>query len=91
MSLCVRDTSTGFARFVNEMRSLHTPCGTVGYIAPEIAAAEPSYDLSVDLWAVGTAFYSRYLFCDVAVALLIRAALRLPFYPPIFSHVPSKA
>ncbi|KAJ3020923.1 hypothetical protein HKX48_009527 [Thoreauomyces humboldtii] len=35
-----------------------TPCGTVGYTAPEILAARPRYNKGVDMWALGCVLYT---------------------------------
>ncbi|KAI9223750.1 kinase-like domain-containing protein, partial [Blastocladiella britannica] len=52
-----------------------TPCGTVGYTAPEIVTAQ-SYNTSVDLWALGCVLYTMLCgfppFYDEDTAILTR-------------------
>ncbi|CAO3638476.1 unnamed protein product [Cunninghamella echinulata] len=41
----------------NNNHQAKTPCGTIGYIAPEIASGE-CYTKSVDMWALGCVLYT---------------------------------
>jgi len=58
---------------VLDMGSTDTPCGTVGYLAPEIAK-EMSHTFSVDMWALGCVLYSMLCgfpaFYDQSVPIL---------------------
>jgi len=54
-TLCIADF--GFSKFVNEGERLSTPCGTLGYAAPEIANAQ-TYSKGVDLWSLGVTMYT---------------------------------
>ena len=48
----------GLAKLLtDDCGSLSTPCGTVGYAAPEITTAD-SYKSSVDLWSLGIILYT---------------------------------
>lgn len=49
-------TDFGFAKFVPNREPLTTPCGTPGYIAPEILNSK-SYGPSVDVWSIGVIMY----------------------------------
>eukprot|EP01116_Phalansterium_solitarium_P023407 TRINITY_DN8183_c0_g1_i2.p1 TRINITY_DN8183_c0_g1~~TRINITY_DN8183_c0_g1_i2.p1 ORF type:complete len:789 (+),score=158.08 TRINITY_DN8183_c0_g1_i2:154-2520(+) len=53
--LCIADF--GFARFIATNELLLTPCGTPGYVAPEIANAG-HYDKGVDMWSLGVIMYT---------------------------------
>mmetsp|Transcript_20477 Transcript_20477/g.78507 ORF Transcript_20477/g.78507 Transcript_20477/m.78507 type:complete len:517 (+) Transcript_20477:182-1732(+) len=47
----------GFARLAAATTRLTTPCGTPGYAAPEIGAAQ-AYTRGVDMWSVGVVLYT---------------------------------
>lgn len=53
--LCLADF--GFAKFVTDEDWIASPCGTVQYVAPEIANAE-TYKKSVDMWSLGVVMYT---------------------------------
>jgi len=53
--ICIADF--GFAKFVKDEEALTTPCGTPGYVAPEIANSE-SYNKGVDMWSLGVIMYT---------------------------------
>jgi len=55
----------GLSKLVGPNDTLHVPCGTMGYVAPEVLMQQP-YGKPVDLWSVGVVTY-----------LLLRG--RLPF------------
>lgn len=55
----------GLSKLVGPNDTLHVPCGTLGYVAPEVLMQQP-YGKQVDLWSVGVVTY-----------LLLRG--RLPF------------
>lgn len=40
---------------------LHSSCGTLGYIAPEVLWGPGDYDFSADMWSVGVVF-AEFLF-----------------------------
>lgn len=46
-----------FATFIDEKESLSTPCGSLGYFAPEIASFA-SYKKGVDIWSLGIILYT---------------------------------
>lgn len=49
----------GFARLKQEKESLHTPCFTLHYAAPEVLSGDPSgYDENCDLWSLGVILYT---------------------------------
>lgn len=49
----------GFARLKQEKESLHTPCFTLHYAAPEVLKGDPEgYDENCDLWSLGVILYS---------------------------------
>lgn len=54
-SICLADF--GFAKFTTADMSLLTPCGTPGYVAPEIANSEV-YSKAVDMWSLGVVAYT---------------------------------
>lgn len=48
----------GFARLKDEKESLHTPCYTLKYAAPEVLqGASDGYDENCDLWSLGVTLY----------------------------------
>ena len=72
-----------------------TPCGTVGYTAPEIVKDE-RYSKSVDMWALGCVLYTLLCgfppFYDENVNVMYRRILRDPLlfpptYPPMHAHL----
>jgi len=75
----------GFAKRITEGETLTTPCGTPGYVAPEIANSE-SYKKSVDMWSLGVVMYT--LLCgfppfyseddDVLLELIAEGAFSFP-------------
>ncbi|CAH1124929.1 unnamed protein product [Ceutorhynchus assimilis] len=49
----------GFARLKREKESLHTPCFTLHYAAPEVLKGDPEgYDENCDLWSLGVILYT---------------------------------
>lgn len=49
----------GFARLKREKESLHTPCFTLHYAAPEVLNGDPEgYDENCDLWSLGVILYT---------------------------------
>lgn len=49
----------GFARLKQEKESLHTPCFTLHYAAPEVLKGDPEgYDENCDLWSLGVILYT---------------------------------
>ncbi|KAF5297430.1 hypothetical protein FQR65_LT01361 [Abscondita terminalis] len=49
----------GFARLKQEKESLHTPCFTLHYAAPEVLNGDPQgYDENCDLWSLGVILYT---------------------------------
>lgn len=49
----------GFARLKREKESLHTPCFTLHYAAPEVLKGDPEgYDENCDLWSLGVVLYT---------------------------------
>lgn len=47
----------GFAKIVSgPMSPMTTPCGTPGYVAPEILSGKP-YTMRVDIWSLGVIFF----------------------------------
>ncbi|XP_076264850.1 ribosomal protein S6 kinase alpha-5-like isoform X1 [Rhynchophorus ferrugineus] len=49
----------GFARLKREKESLHTPCFTLHYAAPEVLRGDPEgYDENCDLWSLGVILYT---------------------------------
>jgi serine/threonine protein kinase len=53
--LCIADL--GFSKFINEGERLTSPCGTLGYAAPEVAELS-SYTKEVDIWSLGVIMYT---------------------------------
>jgi len=53
----VKIADFGFSKNIEEGNLLSTPCGSPGYVAPEIAN-EQSYTTGVDLWSVGVIMYT---------------------------------
>lgn len=49
-------TDFGLAKRVAVTESMLTPCGTPGYVAPEVLKSEP-YGPEVDLWSTGVILY----------------------------------
>jgi len=47
----------GLSKIFDDENKLQTRCGTPDYVAPEVIAAEGSYDKGVDMWAVGVISY----------------------------------
>jgi calcium/calmodulin-dependent protein kinase I len=45
----------GFAK-AGTTKTMHTQCGTPGYVAPEILKRVP-YGMEVDMWSVGVICY----------------------------------
>ncbi|XP_015599737.1 ribosomal protein S6 kinase alpha-5 isoform X2 [Cephus cinctus] len=54
---CIKIVDFGFARLKRGRESLHTPCFTLPYAAPEVLARQ-GYDESCDLWSLGAILYS---------------------------------
>ncbi|KAJ8926219.1 hypothetical protein NQ314_021428 [Rhamnusium bicolor] len=49
----------GFARLKQEKETLHTPCFTLHYAAPEVLKGDPEgYDENCDLWSLGVILYT---------------------------------
>lgn len=49
----------GFARLKQEQESLHTPCFTLQYAAPEVLKGDvEGYDENCDLWSLGVILYT---------------------------------
>jgi len=81
--ICLADF--GFAKFAKDEENLTTPCGTPGYVAPEIANSE-SYKKSVDMWSLGVIMYT--LLCgfppfysdddDVLLELIVEGEFSFP-------------
>jgi len=46
----------GFAKIISEGELMKTPCGTPGYVAPEILSGKP-YGLQADMWSLGVIFF----------------------------------
>ena len=46
----------GFAKRVSELTENETPCGTPGYVPPEILRGDP-YGCEVDIWSLGVICY----------------------------------
>ncbi|KNC50176.1 CAMK protein kinase [Thecamonas trahens ATCC 50062] len=53
----VRIADFGLAKRIGDDGNLLTPCGTPGYLAPEVASLS-AYDLSVDMWSLGVVLYT---------------------------------
>lgn len=48
----------GFAKILTRPNQLMTtPCGTPGYVAPEVIGTNPSYGPKCDVWSLGVIFY----------------------------------
>lgn len=54
--LSVKIVDFGFAQMKNISESLHTPCFTLPYAAPEVLARQ-EYDESCDMWSLGAVLY----------------------------------
>lgn len=52
----VKIVDFGFARIQRTYESLHTPCFTLPYAAPEVLARQ-GYSQSCDMWSLGTVLY----------------------------------
>jgi len=53
----IKIADMGFAKIVTKENPLMTtPCGTPGYVAPEILSGKP-YGLQADIWSLGVIFY----------------------------------
>lgn len=49
----------GFARLKQEKETMHTPCFTLHYAAPEVLNGDPEgYDENCDLWSLGVILYT---------------------------------
>lgn len=53
----VKIADFGFAKNLEEGNLLTTPCGSPGYVAPEIAN-EQAYTTGVDMWSIGIIMYT---------------------------------
>ena len=63
-----------------------TPCGTIGYLAPEIAKDE-RYSKSVDVWALGCVLYTLYVSFDITLLFAADSLLsRLCGFPPFYEE-----
>ena len=49
----------GLSKVLDGSGMTDTPCGTVGYLAPEIAK-EQAHNFGVDIWGLGCVLYSLY-------------------------------
>jgi len=52
----------GLSKVLDGSGMTDTPCGTVGYLAPEIAK-EQAHNFGVDVWGLGCVLYSLYVTC----------------------------
>lgn len=52
----IKITDFGLAKYVKTAENMRTPCGTPGYVAPEILKSEP-YGPAVDMWSIGVILY----------------------------------
>jgi serine/threonine protein kinase len=84
LSKVIWDTRTG------------TPCGTVGYTAPEIVKDE-QYSKGVDMWAMGCVLYTLLCgfppFCDESIQILTKkiACGQFIFLSPWWDHISKPA
>jgi len=53
----IKISDFGFSKKVEDGRLLTTPCGSPGYVAPEIAN-EQAYTTGVDMWSIGVTLYT---------------------------------
>lgn len=70
----------GLSKVVWDQQTM-TPCGTVGYTAPEIVKDE-RYSQSVDMWALGCVLYT--ILCGFPVGLFVYMSKTLS--DAFFSH-----
>lgn len=52
----IKITDFGLAKFITATEVMSTPCGTPGYVAPEILKGE-RYGPEVDMWSIGVILY----------------------------------
>ncbi|KAJ1848995.1 hypothetical protein LPJ70_000722, partial [Coemansia sp. RSA 2708] len=60
----VKIADFGLARAVGDGDMMRTVCGTPSYLAPEIvcrSSSTASYDIGVDIWALGVVLYTMHL------------------------------
>lgn len=56
-NVTVKLADFGFSKNIEDGNLLTTPCGSPGYIAPEIAN-EQAYTKGVDMWSIGIIMYT---------------------------------
>eukprot|EP00540_Astrosyne_radiata_P023258 CAMPEP_0116844798 /NCGR_PEP_ID=MMETSP0418-20121206/12901_1 /TAXON_ID=1158023 /ORGANISM="Astrosyne radiata, Strain 13vi08-1A" /LENGTH=401 /DNA_ID=CAMNT_0004475817 /DNA_START=350 /DNA_END=1555 /DNA_ORIENTATION=+ len=87
----------GFSKKCLHQNALHTLCGTEGYMAPEILASRPAYDLKCDLWSVGVILYellggcSPFRYTDSKKVMEATCNGEYSFDPKYFGGVSEKA
>ena len=69
----------------NSGGSTNTPCGTIGYLAPEVAK-EQTHAYGVDVWGLGCVLYAMCAFAPLFQPILLTFCAVCAAFPPFTTN-----